>query len=587
MSVPHTRRIAESWAYFDRSSIYAYGIATPSGAVSADDPHSADYANIFNIIEFNDPVPLVPPGVWDFQRYGTTLILPYRESGLNPENAEYFTRLRQRLNAGRGYTPDKFKNYYMKPASGGRISAPVSDPANHDTQGVMMKKAINGLASVLGTREGYVRTFQGNAMAIVPKIFREGVRESLPGLFTTVVKKELPEFINRYPDLSATIISNPEEVLSFHADHEYYLTWMQMMDENYPDALPLIWGDSFYRTFTVAGAADVYVYDADAPSGAVASIVNDTPSGSGGTTQEIIASVYRDGSKTVFLPVGRSYRIEVVARSADGSSAGAAGQSKVFCTVDEYDAGSGAATRKVEFRTASLEEGAVLTAVVPAFTEAELAGGAHDGSDAPYTVSRGGAGLEIAADLRREELTRMSDGNLINIAGCKVALIPLKYIYNGKVQVPSVIVRDGFTTLKAGEDYVVTGRSVNAGEAFAVVSGIGKYSGRVEVPFTIDRGYNSITKVTASKKIRYAKLRRKTQTFRIAATVRGGAKKTFALKSVPKKAKRYIRVSSAGKVTVKKRLPRGTYKIRVRITAGATANYNKAAVTKTVKIVVK
>ena len=42
-----------------------------------------------------------------------------------------------------------------------------------------------------------------------------------------------------------------------------------------------------------------------------------------------------------------------------------------------------------------------------------------------------------------------------------------------------------------------------------------------------------------------------------------------------------------GKVTVKKGLKKGTYPVKVKVTAAGNANYNKAAKTVTCKVVVK
>ena len=56
---------------------------------------------------------------------------------------------------------------------------------------------------------------------------------------------------------------------------------------------------------------------------------------------------------------------------------------------------------------------------------------------------------------------------------------------------------------------------------------------------------------------------------------------------MPAKAKKYISVTSKGKVTVKKGLGKGTYGIQVSVTAAATAKYNKTTAVKTVKINVR
>ena len=164
------------------------------------------------------------------------------------------------------------------------------------------------------------------------------------------------------------------------------------------------------------------------------------------------------------------------------------------------------------------------------------------------------------------------------------------YVYNGRVRKPAVKVTDTEgNVLLMGTDYTVTyaeGRK-DVGKYTVTVKLKGKYTGTKELDFVITKAANKITKVTSAKTIKYAKLKKKNQAFKITASVGDNAKKTFTLKSVPKKAKKYIKVSSAGNVTIKKRLKKGTYKIKVQITAEATKNYKKTATTKTIKIVVK
>lgn len=175
-----------------------------------------------------------------------------------------------------------------------------------------------------------------------------------------------------------------------------------------------------------------------------------------------------------------------------------------------------------------------------------------------------------------------------DIANCSVTIDPSEIEYDGYAWEPWVYVYYGTRELVNGTDFTVEfADNVNAGTARVIVTGRGDFTGTTEATFTITKAANKITKVTASKKIKYAKLKKKTQTFKIAATVKGKAKKTFKLKTVPKKAKKYIKVSSAGKVTVRKGLKKGTYKIKVQITAAATSNYKKTTATKTIKVIVK
>ena len=61
-------------------AVYGYTIATPR---TTKDPDASKYANIFNIINPFDPVPMVPFPEWGFVRYGTDFFLPSREADSN------------------------------------------------------------------------------------------------------------------------------------------------------------------------------------------------------------------------------------------------------------------------------------------------------------------------------------------------------------------------------------------------------------------------------------------------------------------------------------------------------------------------
>lgn len=77
-------------------------------------------------------------------------------------------------------------------------------------------------------------------------------------------------------------------------------------------------------------------------------------------------------------------------------------------------------------------------------------------------------------------------------------------------------------------------------------------------------------------------LKRKKVTFNLKARSLGKAKLTYKVAGYPKKAKKYITVTKNGKVTLKKKAKKGTYKIQ--ITAQKTSQYQKAVKYVTVKV---
>ena len=89
-------------------------------------------------------------------------------------------------------------------------------------------------------------------------------------------------------------------------------------------------------------------------------------------------------------------------------------------------------------------------------------------------------------------------------------------------------------------------------------------------------------------KVKYFKLRNKKQIIKTnkAFTVTDArGKVTFKVVKYDKKAKKRIKVSKNGKVTVKKGLKQGTDRLKVAVTAAGSAKYNAA--TKIVKLKVK
>ncbi|MBR0397322.1 MAG: hypothetical protein IJI10_03540 [Eubacterium sp.] len=101
---------------------------------------------------------------------------------------------------------------------------------------------------------------------------------------------------------------------------------------------------------------------------------------------------------------------------------------------------------------------------------------------------------------------------------------------------------------------------------------------------TVTKQSQSLKKLTpATKKLKASKLKKKKQTFKLKAKINGKGKVTFKKVSGNKK----ITISKAGRVTVKKGLKKGTYKVKVKVSIAATGNYKAASATKTIKIKVK
>ena len=366
---------------FDNTSIYAYGFATPAGVLTSNDPHSSKYSNIYNIIEYNDPVPLVAPENWSFDRYGTTKILPYRESNDSEDFRRYIELLELRVDAGNGYNIDEFKNYNF---------AYQIAKKNHDTQGTFLRKTVNALAKTIGSRSKYNDKYQATVRKAIENKYANKKNDKY--LTTDIIDaliENVPIFAVLHPNLSVTLTENLETLAEVHADTDYYLGWMQMMDRNYDNSLPLVWGNPNYRVWKSNCPVDVYVYDAN--NNLVASIVNEEPSDD--ENQEIIVSIDENGQKIAYLPVDSDYRVEVKAREA----------CEVSCGVEEYNAEFGESARVVNFETVTLSASEALSADIPAFSEDEITEGAAEGSDVSYSMKKDDKVIEVESDIHGEE----------------------------------------------------------------------------------------------------------------------------------------------------------------------------------------
>ena len=171
----------------------------------------------------------------------------------------------------------------------------------------------------------------------------------------------------------------------------------------------------------------------------------------------------------------------------------------------------------------------------------------------------------------------------------EITLSHNSFRYNGKIKKPTVTVKVNGRKLNDSA-YKVTyasGRK-NVGSYKVTVKLTGNYSGKTSKTFKIAKADNSIKVTPASKTLKYGTLKNKALAFQLKATDKFGEKKTYALDSKTQaKAKKYISVSSSGKVTVKKETPKGSYSIKVRVKTKGTSNYNAKTITKTIKVVVK
>ena len=159
--------------------------------------------------------------------------------------------------------------------------------------------------------------------------------------------------------------------------------------------------------------------------------------------------------------------------------------------------------------------------------------------------------------------------------------------YTGKAIKPAVTLEYKGTTLQRGTDYQVQyAKNRAVGTAKARAMGLGNFKGSVRTTFKIKKAKNAITAKNVSKVYESSLATdrlAKTKTFRLRASSKWDAGKLRFAKANKAGGKR-ITVSKAGKVTVKKGLQWGTYRVKVKVRSASSANYRAAS--KTVKVVI-
>lgn len=160
--------------------------------------------------------------------------------------------------------------------------------------------------------------------------------------------------------------------------------------------------------------------------------------------------------------------------------------------------------------------------------------------------------------------------------------------YTGKNITFKLNVKNGSTALTA-DDYDVAYKNNKAvGTATVTITGKGAYTGTITKTFKITKAANKM-KVTASKKakvVKFAKVKKKNQTVKGAITIKSAkGKVSCKITSVPKKFKKFVKVSSKGVFTVKKGAKKGKYTLKVKVTAKGDKNFKSAS--KTVKVIIQ
>ena len=166
-----------------------------------------------------------------------------------------------------------------------------------------------------------------------------------------------------------------------------------------------------------------------------------------------------------------------------------------------------------------------------------------------------------------------------DLARAEVSMDPPDFAYDGSYHFPKITVTMKDQVLKWGRDYAVTalGDGSSAGEQKIRLDGRGNYGGSQTVSYRILRDelepvLSPMTVKARTLSVKYKSVRKKARQFARARafSVSGSkGKVTFRKLSGNKK----IAVASSGRVTVKKGLKKGTYRVKVRVRDSGTTGF--------------
>ena len=159
--------------------------------------------------------------------------------------------------------------------------------------------------------------------------------------------------------------------------------------------------------------------------------------------------------------------------------------------------------------------------------------------------------------------------------------------YTGKNLTPAVTVKVDGVELTRDKDYTLTyANNKNAGKSAKVtVTGKGVYLDSASKTFTISKTKQPMVVKIKNKTFKAKALKKKKQTYKAVNVTKNQGAVSYKA-TLNKKAKKALKFAK-GKIVVKKGAKKGTYKVKVVVTAKGNANYLKGSVTKNIKVTVK
>ncbi len=154
--------------------------------------------------------------------------------------------------------------------------------------------------------------------------------------------------------------------------------------------------------------------------------------------------------------------------------------------------------------------------------------------------------------------------------------------YNGKTQKQNLTVTLGGKTLRLSKDYTISySNNKRAGTATVYIRAKGKtYTGTKKLTFKISKADNPIAMTgKTAPPIKAANLKKSARSLSVTKVIKTVNKGKGTLKYTKKSGSSKIKInSSTSRVTVAKKTPAGTYKVKVNVTAKGTHDYEKKTV---------
>ena len=175
--------------------------------------------------------------------------------------------------------------------------------------------------------------------------------------------------------------------------------------------------------------------------------------------------------------------------------------------------------------------------------------------------------------------------DIVALSKASIKLSKTSYGYNGKAKKPGVTVKVDGVKVDPSEYTVSYSNNKNAGTGKVTITAKDDsevIKGSKTMTITIAKASNKVTASNVTKSYKVKTLKAKKSTFKLSAKAKAG-KISYKKVSSGKK----IAVSKNGTVTVAKGLKKGTYKVKVKVTAASSTNYKAASKTMTVTVKVK